>query len=625
MKKILFIISTLALTLVSCGTTENTSSNPSTSEEQTSSVEQLTTEETKIKILQTLSQIGNGNFSLAYNEGNVDYVDIYTKDYIYYDYWHDAVGLLNPDNKGTSLYKLGVDYNNNVEVLSPCHYENQLVRSIDQHTGLSYFKTNTSLGPDDIVYNDYGYCINDVETVMLLSGLMTQDMSMSWSNTVVFSFNENNELTFNIALFDTANYDNLIQIYDLATVKNIGKSKFKPVEDFIFNFTPYTEVMTEDLLVDFLVDTYTFTSSVENAVKYQTSGSKVMDIECTNTGNAAQLYSYNYNTTEESCVYYANVDGDIYQYFVDGTNTFQEIELGYLWEDFFPSPKQEFYDALPTFFKIKDNVYRSFSTDTYRLLLSVISSDLGEPVYTDAIVENGKVTELVFGFQEYYSGKNSNGDLIHMVVKTTASEAKQISAPSVCLPDEDTPAMKTALDYLKENNYHATITSTITEDYVREIYKTDGYFLDINITEGLYTGLGYYEDANGFCNFFLISQSGDNYVVTDSPNLAGKEYYMSFTCAPEIFTKKDDGKYYVKSGIDGVQVSFLTGNFGAVSKVKSSSVAFELDENNLLTKYTYDFASTTYSGTDEVVLDYENTSLDPKLKSAIDAYIGTNA
>ena len=372
------------------------------------------------------------------------------------------------------------------------------------------------------------------------------------------------------------------------------------------------------------MDTYTITTEVVNAKKYHYQGSKVMDITYTNTGDKVNLSSFNYNNKVSSSLFYENVNGDIVQKYLDATNTLNETEMGVSFDDYF-NIKNVVKDLMPTFLKINDNVYRSFSTSAYQLLNIFTFTSFGNPLYVDAVMSSNKVDYFRFGFMEI--GIESDGDFLHLLIKCDISEALEVKLPVKCEVDENTTLINDAFNYFENNDFimHAISDNELIK---RDIYKVDGYYIDLITmynTYGdiyYYGGMGYYLSADTDIKFFNVSLNIEGVVEITSANIDSLEYFGGFNVAGEIFVIGENNKYYLKENVENIGYNILTGYNGSpgLGNIISSSFEMEIIDNKI-SSYSYEYASSSRNGRETINFTYNNLKLDASLKEKIDLFL----
>ena len=639
MKKGIFLLSTLfvsslTISLASCGVQDNSQSDSSTSQESSSSIEESSSQVTssdsssssetnasKQTILNLLKDLKTQSYTLSYTINGKLYEDVITDEYFYIGYLNTGSLLLNTIS-ATTKYAYDFRITDSKFVLKGQSFNEEY--TLQGQTGLKKYNFLKDLNvlENDIEESDGKYEIYDSSIVEAF----TNQLDFSGIDHLELSLNEYDDLIVKLMALNQTTGEFYCPDAGEITINNIGASSLTIVDDFIKNYKMPTATLNgkgENLFknVSYVSAIYDFILDDNAAYQIKTTNLDISNnyirIVDTTTDNVSNSYTFEVEDDKETL----NIVG------VDGTNSIVKQKTTKKYQDFGFINKDGF--ELDKFAKLSnDDTYYSYLGDNASNIAYSITQD--SQIYEwkvqdiKAIEENGKIVQLDFFtgiLQDRTTGKYFYR-WINTKVLDTPNNIENIIQKT---PSEDDVQINNILSHLNQDNSIFKVTQTDTAwEGTRKIEYTKGngfYLKKYLVINGDETtsferlAEGYYEKDGKIYSFAF--DENNNVTINKNPTSKSWKEIVGFNISSNVL-KLNDNK--LTSYGDIINIGNSLAFVDNPLTIDPSSVEFTIENDKIV---SLDCAYT--GGLENITFTYDEQTLDASLKKALDDKINPSS
>ncbi len=639
MKKGIFLLSTLfvsslTISLASCGVQDNSQSDSSTSQESSSSIEESSSQVTssdsssssetnasKQTILNLLKDLKTQSYTLSYTINGELYEDVITDEYFYIGYLNTGSLLLNTIS-ATTKYAYDFRITDSKFVLKGQSFNEEY--TLQGQTGLKKYNFLKDLNvlENDIEESDGKYEIYDSSIVEAF----TNQLDFSGIDHLELSLNEYDDLIVKLMALNQTTGEFYCPDAGEITINNIGASSLTIVDDFIKNYKMPTATLNgkgENLFknVSYVSAIYDFILDDNAAYQIKTTNLDISNnyirIVDTTTDNVSNSYTFEVEDDKETL----NIVG------VDGTNSIVKQKTTKKYQDFGFINKDGF--ELDKFAKLSnDDTYYSYLGDNASNIAYSITQD--SQIYEwkvqdiKAIEENGKIVQLDFFtgiLQDRTTGKYFYR-WINTKVLDTPNNIENIIQKT---PSEDDVQINNILSHLNQDNSIFKVTQTDTAwEGTRKIEYTKGngfYLKKYLVINGDETtsferlAEGYYEKDGKIYSFTF--DENNNVTINKNPTSKSWKEIVGFNISSNVL-KLNDNK--LTSYGDIINIGNSLAFVDNPLTIDPSSVEFTIENDKIV---SLDCAYT--GGLENITFTYDEQTLDASLKKALDDKINPSS
>ena len=639
MKKGIFLLSTLfvsslTISLASCGVQDNSQSDSSTSQESSSTINESSsqasssdssssseTNASKQTILNLLKDLKTQSYTLSYTINGELYEDVITDEYFYIGYLNTGSLLLNTIS-ATTKYAYDFRITDSKFVLKGQSFNEEY--TLQGQTGLKKYNFLKDLNvlENDIEESDGKYEIYDSSIVEAF----TNQLDFSGIDHLELSLNEYDDLIVKLMALNQTTGEFYCPDAGEITINNIGASSLTIVDDFIKNYKMPTATLNgkgENLFknVSYVSAIYDFILDDNAAYQIKTTNLDISNnyirIVDTTTDNVSNSYTFEVEDDKETL----NIVG------VDGTNSIVKQKTTKKYQDFGFINKDGF--ELDKFAKLSnDDTYYSYLGDNASNIAYSITQD--SQIYEwkvqdiKAIEENGKIVQLDFFtgiLQDRTTGKYFYR-WINTKVLDTPNNIENIIQKT---PSEDDVQINNILSHLNQDNSIFKVTQTDTAwEGTRKIEYTKGNgfylkkYLVINgdeTTSFEHLAEGYYEKDGKIYSFTF--DENNNVTINKNPTSKSWKEIVGFNISSNVL-KLNDNK--LTSYGDIINIGNSLAFVDNPLTIDPSSVEFTIENDKIV---SLDCAYT--GGLENITFTYDEQTLDASLKKALDDKINPSS
>ena len=639
MKKGIFLLSTLfvsslTISLASCGVIDNSQTDSSTFQESSSSIEESSsqassseltssseTNASKQTILNLLKDLKTQNYTLSYTINGELYEDVITDEYFYIGYLNTGSLLLNTIS-ATTKYAYDFRITDSKFVLKGQSFNEEYTLQGQTELKKYNFLKDLNVLENDIEESDGKYEIYDSSIVEAF----TNQLDFSGIDHLELSLNEYDDLIVKLMALNQTTGEFYCPDAGEITINNIGASSLTIVDDFIKNYKMPTATLNgkgDNLFknVSYVSAIYDFILDDNAAYQIKTTNLDISNnyirIVDTTTDNVSNSYTFEVEDDKETL----NIVG------VDGTNSIVKQKTTKKYQDFGFINKDGF--ELDKFAKLSnDDTYYSYLGDNASNIAYSITQD--SQIYEwkvqdiKAIEENGKIVQLDFFtgiLQDRTTGKYFYR-WINTKVLDTPNNIENIIQKT---PSENDAQINNILSHLNQDNSIFKVTQTDTAwEGTRKIEYTKGngfYLKKYLVINGDETtsferlAEGYYEKDGKIYSFTF--DENNNVTINKNPTSKSWKEIVGFNISSNVL-KLNDNK--LTSYGDIINIGNSLAFVDNPLTIDPSSVEFTIEKDKIV---SLDCAYT--GGLENITFTYDEQTLDASLKKALDDKINPSS
>ena len=639
MKKGIFLLSTLfvsslTISLASCGVQDNSQSDSSTIQESSSSIEESSsqassseltssseTNASKQTILNLLKDLKTQSYTLSYTINGELYEDVITDEYFYIGYLNTGSLLLNTIS-ATTKYAYDFRITDSKFVLKGQSFNEEYTLQGQTELKKYNFLKDLNVLENDIEESDGKYEIYDSSIVEAF----TNQLDFSGIDHLELSLNEYDDLIVKLMALNQTTGEFYCPDAGEITINNIGASSLTIVDDFIKNYKMPTATLNgkgDNLFnnVSYVSAIYDFILDDNAAYQIKTTNLDISNnyirIVDTTTDNVSNSYTFEVEDDKETL----NIVG------VDGTNSIVKQKTTKKYQDFGFINKDGF--ELDKFAKLSnDDTYYSYLGDNASNIAYSITQD--SQIYEwkvqdiKAIEENGKIVQLDFFtgiLQDRTTGKYFYR-WINTKVLDTPNNIENIIQKT---PSENDAQINNILSHLNQDNSIFKVTQTDTAwEGTRKIEYTKGngfYLKEYLVINGDETtsferlAEGYYEKDGKIYSFTF--DENNNVTINKNPTSKSWKEIVGFNISSNVL-KLNDNK--LTSYGDIINIGNSLAFVDNPLTIDPSSVEFTIEKDKIV---SLDCAYT--GGLENITFTYDEQTLDASLKKALDDKINPSS
>lgn len=639
MKKGIFLLSTLfvsslTISLASCGVQDNSQSDSSTIQESSSSIEESSSQVTssdsssssetnasKQTILNLLKDLKTQSYTLSYTINGELYEDVITDEYFYIGYLNTGSLLLNTIS-ATTKYAYDFRITDSKFVLKGQSFNEEYTLQGQTELKKYNFLKDLNVLENDIEESDGKYEIYDSSIVEAF----TNQLDFSGIDHLELSLNEYDDLIVKLMALNQTTGEFYCPDAGEITINNIGASSLTIVDDFIKNYKMPTATLNgkgDNLFnnVSYVSAIYDFILDDNAAYQIKTTNLDISNnyirIVDTTTDNVSNSYTFEVEDDKETL----NIVG------VDGTNSIVKQKTTKKYQDFGFINKDGF--ELDKFAKLSnDDTYYSYLGDNASNIAYSITQD--SQIYEwkvqdiKAIEENGKIVQLDFFtgiLQDRTTGKYFYR-WINTKVLDTPNNIENIIQKT---PSENDVQINNILANLNQDNSIFKVTQTDTAwEGTRKIEYTKGncfYLKKYLVINGDETtsferlAEGYYEKDGKIYSFTF--DENNNVTINKNPTSKSWKEIVGFNISSNVL-KLNDNK--LTSYGDIINIGNSLAFVDNPLTIDPSSVEFTIEKDKIV---SLDCAYT--GGLENITFTYDEQTLDASLKKALDDKINPSS
>ena len=639
MKKGIFLLSTLfvsslTISLASCGVQDNSQSDSSTIQESSSSIEESSSQVTssdsssssetnasKQTILNLLKDLKTQSYTLSYTINGELYEDVITDEYFYIGYLNTGSLLLNTIS-ATTKYAYDFRITDSKFVLKGQSFNEEYTLQGQTELKKYNFLKDLNVLENDIEESDGKYEIYDSSIVEAF----TNQLDFSGIDHLELSLNEYDDLIVKLMALNQTTGEFYCPDAGEITINNIGASSLTIVDNFIKNYKMPTATLSgkgDNLFknVSYVSAIYDFILDDNAAYQIKTTNLDISNnyirIVDTTTDNVSNSYTFEVEDDKETL----NIVG------VDGTNSIVKQKTAKKYQDFGFINKDGF--ELDKFAKLSnDDTYYSYLGDNASNIAYSITQD--SQIYEwkvqdiKAIEENGKIVQLDFFtgiLQDRTTGKYFYR-WINTKVLDTPNNIENIIQKT---PSENDAQINNILSHLNQDNSIFKVTQTDTAwEGTRKIEYTKGngfYLKEYLVINGDETtsferlAEGYYEKDGKIYSFTFDENS--NVTINKNPSSKSWKEIVGFNISSNVL-KLNDNK--LTSYGDIINIGNSLAFVDNPLTIDPSSVEFTIENDKIV---SLDCAYT--GGLENITFTYDEQTLDASLKKALDDKINPSS
>ncbi len=639
MKKGIFLLSTLfvsslTISLASCGVQDNSQTDSSTSQESSSSIEESSsqtssseltssseTNASKQTILKLLKDLKTQSYTLSYTINKELYEDVITDEYFYIGYLNTGSLLLNTIS-ATTKYAYDFRIIDSKFVLKGQSFNEEYTLQGQTELKKYNFLKDLNVLENDIEESDGKYEIYDSSIVEVF----TNQLDFSGIDHLELSLNEYDDLIVKLMALNQTTGEFYCPDAGEITINNIGTSSLTIVDNFIKSYKMPTATLNgkgENLFknVSYVSAIYDFILDDNAAYQIKTTNLDISNnyvrIVDTTTDNVSNSYTFEVEDDKETL----NIVG------VDGTNSIVKQKTTKKYQDFGFINKDGF--ELDKFAKLSnDDTYYSYLGDNASNIAYSITQD--SQIYEwkvqdiKAIEENGKIVQLDFFtgiLQDRTTGKYFYR-WINTKVLDTPNNIENIIQKT---PSENDVQINNILSHLNQDNSIFKVTQTDTAwEGTRKIEYTKGngfYLKKYLVINGDETASferlaeGYYEKDGKIYSFTF--DENNNVTINKNPSSKSWKEIVGFNISSSVL-KLNDNK--LTSYGDIINIGNSLAFVDNPLTIDPSSVEFTIENDKIV---SLDCAYT--GGLENITFAYDEQTLDASLKKALDDKINPSS
>ena len=639
MKKGIFLLSTLfvsslTISLASCGVQDNSQTDSSTSQESSSSIEESSsqassselassseTNASKQTILNLLKDLKTQSYTLSYTINKELYEDVITDEYFYIGYLNTGSLLLNTIS-ATTKYAYDFRITDSKFVLKGQSFNEEYTLQGQTELKKYNFLKDLNVLENDIEESDGKYEIYDSSIVEVF----TNQLDFSGIDHLELSLNEYDDLIVKLMALNQTTGEFYCPDAGEITINNIGTSSLTIVDNFIKSYKMPTATLNgkgENLFknVSYVSAIYDFILDDNAAYQIKTTNLdisnnyiRIVDMTIDNVSNS---YTFEVEDDKETL----NIVG------VDGTNSIVKQKTTKKYQDFGFINKDGF--ELDKFAKLSnDDTYYSYLGDNASNIAYSITQD--SQIYEwkvqdiKAIEENGKIVQLDFFtgiLQDRTTGKYFYR-WINTKVLDTPNNIENIIQKT---PSENDVQINNILSHLNQDNSIFKVTQTDTAwEGTRKIEYTKGngfYLKKYLVINGDETtsferlAEGYYEKDGKIYSFTF--DENNNVTINKNPSSKSWKEVVGFNISSSVL-KLNDNK--LTSYGDIINIGNSLAFVDNPLTIDPSSVEFTIEKDKIV---SLDCAYT--GGLENITFTYDEQTLDASLKKALDDKINPSS
>lgn len=639
MKKGIFLLSTLfvsslTISLASCGVQDNSQTDSSTSQESSSSIEESSsqassseltssseTNASKQTILNLLKDLKTQSYTLSYTINGELYEDVITDEYFYIGYLNTGSLLLNTIS-ATTKYAYDFRITDSKFVLKGQSFNEEYTLQGQTELKKYNFLKDLNVLENDIEESDGKYEIYDSSIVEAF----TNQLDFSGIDHLELSLNEYDDLIVKLMALNQTTGEFYCPDAGEITINNIGTSSLTIVDNFIKSYKMPTATLNgkgENLFknVSYVSAIYDFILDDNAAYQIKTTNLDISNnyirIVDTTIDNVSNSYTFEVEDDKETL----NIVG------VDGTNSIVKQKTTKKYQDFGFINKDGF--ELDKFAKLSnDDTYYSYLGDNASNIAYSITQD--SQIYEwkvqdiKAIEENGKIVQLDFFtgiLQDRTTGKYFYR-WINTKVLDTPNNIENIIQKT---PSENDVQINNILSHLNQDNSIFKVTQTDTAwEGTRKIEYTKGngfYLKKYLVINGDETASferlaeGYYEKDGKIYSFTF--DENNNVTINKNPTSKSWKEVVGFNISSSVL-KLNDNK--LTSYGDIINIGNSLAFVDNPLTIDPSSVEFTIEKDKIV---SLDCAYT--GGLENITFTYDEQTLDASLKKALDDKINPSS
>ena len=639
MKNGIFLLSTLfvsslTISLASCGVQDNSQTDSSTIQESSSSIEESSsqassseltssseTNASKQTILNLLKDLKTQSYTLSYTINGELYEDVITDEYFYIGYLNTGSLLLNTIS-ATTKYAYDFRITDSKFVLKGQSFNEEYTLQGQTELKKYNFLKDLNVLENDIEESDGKYEIYDSSIVEAF----TNQLDFSGIDHLELSLNEYDDLIVKLMALNQTTGEFYCPDAGEITINNIGASSLTIVDDFIKNYKMPTATLNgkgDNLFknVSYVSAIYDFILDDNAAYQIKTTNLDISNnyirIVDTTTDNVSNSYTFEVEDDKETL----NIVG------VDGTNSIVKQKTTKKYQDFGFINKDGF--ELDKFAKLSnDDTYYSYLGDNASNIAYSITQD--SQIYEwkvqdiKAIEENGKIVQLDFFtgiLQDRTTGKYFYR-WINTKVLDTPNNIENIIQKT---PSENDEQINNILANLNQDNSIFKVTQTDTAwEGTRKIEYTKGngfYLKKYLVINGDETtsferlAEGYYEKDGKIYSFTF--DENNNVTINKNPTSKSWKEIVGFNISSSVL-KLNDNK--LTSYGDIINIGNSLAFVDNPLTIDPSSVEFTIENDKIV---SLDCAYT--GGLENITFTYDEQTLDASLKKALDDKINPSS
>lgn len=639
MKKGIFLLSTLfvsslTISLASCGVQDNSQSDSSTIQESSSSIEESSSQVTssdsssssetnasKQTILNLLKDLKTQSYTLSYTINGELYEDVITDEYFYIGYLNTGSLLLNTIS-ATTKYAYDFRITDSKFVLKGQSFNDEYTLQEQTELKKYNFLKDLNVLESDIEESDGKYEIYDSSIVEAF----TNQLDFLGIDHLELSLNEYDDLIVKFMALNQTTGEFYCPDAGEITINNIGASSLTIVDDFIKNYKMPTATLSgkgDNLFnnVSYVSAIYDFILDDNAAYQIKTTNLDISNnyirIVDTTIDNVSNSYTFEVEDDKETL----NIVG------VDGTNSIVKQKTTKKYQDFGFINKDGF--ELDKFAKLSnDDTYYSYLGDNASNIAYSITQD--SQIYEwkvqdiKAIEENGKIVQFDFFtgiLQDRTTGKYFYR-WINTKVLDTPNNIENIIQKT---PSENDVQTNNILSHLNQDNSIFKVTQTDTAwEGTRKIEYTKGngfYLKKYLVINGDETtsferlAEGYYEKDGKIYSFTF--DENNNVTINKNPTSKSWKEIVGFNISSNVL-KLNDNKLTSYGDIINIgnSLAFVDNPLA----IDPSSVEFTIENDKIV---SLDCAYT--GGLENITFTYDEQTLDASLKEALDDKINPSS
>lgn len=639
MKKGIFLLSTLfvsslTISLASCGVIDNSQTDSSTSQESSSSIEESSsqtssseltssseTNASKQTILNLLKDLKTQSYTLSYTINKELYEDVITDEYFYIGYLNTGSLLLNTIS-ATTKYAYDFRITDSKFVLKGQSFNEEYTLQGQTELKKYNFLKDLNVLENDIEESDGKYEIYDSSIVEAF----TNQLDFSGIDHLELSLNEYDDLIVKLMALNQTTGEFYCPDAGEITINNIGTSSLTIVDNFIKSYKMPTATLNgkgENLFknVSYVSAIYDFILDDNAAYQIKTTNLDISNnyirIVDTNIDNVSNSYTFEVEDDKETL----NIVG------VDGTNSIVKQKTTKKYQDFGFINKDGF--ELDKFAKLSnDDTYYSYLGDNASNIAYSITQD--SQIYEwkvqdiKAIEENGKIVQLDF-FTSILQDRTTGKYFYRWINTKVLDTPNNIENIIQKTPSENDVQINNILSHLNQDNSIFKVTQTDTAwEGTRKIEYTKGngfYLKKYLVINGDETtsferlAEGYYEKDGKIYSFTF--DENNNVTINKNPSSKSWKEIVGFNISSSVL-KLNDNK--LTSYGDIINIGNSLAFVDNPLTIDPSSVEFTIEKDKIV---SLDCAYT--GGLENITFTYDEQTLDASLKKALDDKINPSS
>lgn len=639
MKKGIFLLSTLfvsslTISLASCGVIDNSQTDSSTSQESSSSIEESSsqtssseltssseTNASKQTILNLLKDLKTQSYTLSYTINKELYEDVITDEYFYIGYLNTGSLLLNTIS-ATTKYAYDFRITDSKFVLKGQSFNEEYTLQGQTELKKYNFLKDLNVLENDIEESDGKYEIYDSSIVEAF----TNQLDFSGIDHLELSLNEYDDLIVKLMALNQTTGEFYCPDAGEITINNIGTSSLTIVDNFIKSYKMPTATLNgkgENLFknVSYVSAIYDFILDDNAAYQIKTTNLDISNnyirIVDTNIDNVSNSYTFEVEDDKETL----NIVG------VDGTNSIVKQKTTKKYQDFGFINKDGF--ELDKFAKLSnDDTYYSYLGDNASNIAYSITQD--SQIYEwkvqdiKAIEENGKIVQLDF-FTSILQDRTTGKYFYRWINTKVLDTPNNIENIIQKTPSENDVQINNILSHLNQDNSIFKVTQTDTAwEGTRKIEYTKGngfYLKKYLVINGDETtsferlAEGYYEKDGKIYSFTF--DENNNVTINKNPSSKSWKEIVGFNISSSVL-KLNDNK--LTSYGDIINIGNSLAFVDNPLTIDPSSVEFTIEKDKIV---SLDCAYT--GGLENITFTYDEQTLNASLKKALDDKINPSS